>query len=145
MSHGPYRVGVQEHLLAASLDSLILDLTKQTLCSKSGSSWEDQGLGMALIRLCTLKVRTVTSIPGMSLTNLCSNTSTGIADIYACPFLLLIYHTEPSLVQTACLQSIVFLKEFCVFCYSDHNLQRHDIGMELHFSITDFLCDSFTL
>lgn len=76
---------------------------------------------MALITLWTLKVRTVPSIPGMSLTSLCSNTSTGTADIYACLFLLLISHTESSLFQTGCLQIMLFLKEFCVLCYSDQS------------------------
>lgn len=59
--------------------------------------------------------------PWMSLTSLCSNTSTGTAGIYACPFLLLISHTESSLFQIECLQIMLFLKEFCVLCYSDQS------------------------
>lgn len=93
MSHEPYRVGAQEHLLAASLGSLTLDLKNQwrapcVVLPKWATSRN------AFDQTVDSQSENCLFHPGTSLTSLGSNTSTDISDTYSCPFLLLISHTK---------------------------------------------------
>lgn len=93
--------GTQEYLLAALLGHLGLARTcfylsgrrQQTLSSNCASPWMGEGPGNALIEPWTLKGRSVSAMPGTSLTSLSLNTSPNIVGVSTGPFFLLITHT----------------------------------------------------